>query len=270
MKQVNNYLIICGSFRSGTSITCSILARHSELLLTNELWSFKNIGTINRKISRLREVYPNMGGSKATIAPTTLGDNYENFLQNHAETPIKNTEDLFERLLKFSGKSPKYVGDKLPEYVLELPSLVERFNRPKILVCIRDGRDVIESQTKRWKYFMDVNGRVGNNWWAKRTIDECIDMPRSWLHYMKVWDNVKHSLNADYCEVYFRNLANDVESETRKISEFLGINAEETLSLFKTHFKPQAYQAWREKFPEINDKLPQEWKNMLIKYGFEL
>jgi len=265
-----NHLVIAGSFRSGTTILTTTLAEHSQLLLANELWSYRKMSAVNAKIDRLREVYPKIGGSKSTIAKTTLGDNFEKFLAYHKLNPMTGVNDLYDKLSRFTDKTPKLVGDKLPEYLFDLGRLNSELSKPKVLICIRDGRDVLESQTKRFKLYTQLYGSPGNHWWAKETVEECIALKVNWLSFMEAWEKAKSTYDLDYHEVYFKNLVLDLESEVRKIAEFLDIEFIELIELFERNFKTDTYKVWKEALPGINAKLPQSWKDMLIKHGFDI
>ena len=265
------HLIIGGCYRSGTSIVTVMLAKHSQVLLTNELWNYRSLDVVNTKLQNLSNKYPYIGDNTSTIARDTLGDNFRGFLDSFDRDKITSIYDLYSRLIKFSNKYPRYCGDKVPEYILDIENITKIYSNSRLIVCIRDGRDVIESQIKRYKYFMDINGTVRNHWWTKRTIEDCInDTGRNWLHYMNVWDITKKNLKVPYYELFYKNLILNPEDEAERLSKFLNIEELELFKIFKSNINSDTYNSWKYTIPNINSKLPSAWKQMLKKYGFEV
>jgi len=260
--------IMCGSFRSGTSICSIIVSKHSEVIYTDELWTYKNTVTVNKKIEKLNNRFPNLVG-RPFINKQTLGNGYQNFLNEWKKSKVKNSNDLIQRLLKHSDKDNiKIVGDKVPEYVFNLLTLDKSLNKPKFIMCIRDGRDVIQSQISRYNYFMKLQGHTRPHFWTHSTVEDCISDWRSWFSYMSAWDTNKKNL--DYYEIYYPKLVKNPEIVGSELAEFLGVNKEEMSKLFKETINPKKHEAWKKDFPELNSKLPEKWKEMLLKYGFEI
>ena len=261
------YSIMCGSFRSGTSICSIILSKHSEILYTDELWAYRSPSVINNKIKRLNDRYPNLVG-RPYIQEELLGNNYDSFLQEWRVKPITSTVDLTNRLLKYTPKTNvKIYGDKLPEYIFDLEILQNILDKPKVLTCIRDGRDVIQSQIFRYNYYMKMQGTVGNHFWCHKTVNECISAQRTWLSYMKKWREIKNKI--DYYEINYNELISNPEKVGLEIAKFLEVNEKEMKNIFKENIHSKRKNIWKEYLPNINDKLPQEWKSMLKEYGFE-
>jgi len=265
----SKHLIICGCFRSGTSIVSAMLGQHSEILMVNELWVYRNMGSVNRKIDRLREVYPKVGGSKSTIPLHILGDRYPEFLEDHKENKILDTNDILDRLERFSQKKNLlYRGDKLPEYAYDIERLSNEYPGAKFIFCIRDPRGVIESQVKRYKYFLKEKGTKGNNYWANETVEECILAKRNWLTFMQEWDKNKHLV--DGYELYFDNLAIDPINEARSLALFLEVNIQQLQQIFTKKFNPCGHRKWEDSLKGITSKLPDSWKEMMNKYEVKI
>jgi hypothetical protein len=79
---------------------------------------------------------------------------------------------LYEEWMRREGKIRW--GDKTPQYIAEIPTLLEIFPSSKIIHIYRDGRDValswvrndfgpenIFTAVRRWKYFVNMGCRVG-------------------------------------------------------------------------------------------------------------
>lgn len=259
---------MCGSFRSGTSICSILLSKHSEIIYTDELWTYRNPIIINKKIDKLDKRYPKLIG-RPFIPVSVLQDNYKNFLDEWKNNPIKSGTDLVNRLLKYSPRiNSKIYGDKLPEYVFDLELLNKLLKRPKVLMCIRDGRDVIQSQIFRYNYFMKLHGKIGNHFWCHSTVEECIHDWRNWLRYMIAWDSIKDKI--DHYEIYYNRLIQEPEKVAKEVAEFLNVNSEEMIKIFQKNIHAKRKNIWKKYHPNMNEKLPESWKQMLEKYGFEI
>jgi hypothetical protein len=262
------HLVICGSYRAGTTITARMLSMHSELLITNELCYYHSNAAnhiFNKKIKKVYDNYPNIG-KKSCITKNILEENYKSFLDNIMKKyPNIKREKFLKSLLEYSNKKAKYYGDKLPEYVKELKRLNQEFTKIKVIMCIRDPRDVICSQIRRYE---KLNGKVGVHWWARPTVDECIKMKGSWLSYLEAWNSIKEQV--DSYELQYNKVVKDKKKEAERVSSFLGINSKETKAIFTKYFKPVRHQEWIKRFPNINDKLPSKWRSIMKEYGMDI
>ena len=257
------FLIVCGSFRSGTTIVSKMFSQHSELLFTSEVLTFKkNLSLVN---SRLRLEDSNMNAGVKTTLKFNLKENYKLFIDYAAKTPFESMEDFITTLSKWSNKDFQYYGDKYPEYVLELSKLTKDFKDLKIIFCIRDGRDVIESQIRNYVTLQDLRRF---HYWCVPNIESAVSCSFNWWEAMNAWEEAKQTLKLDYYELYYRNLVNNLEQEAINISEFLKIDSNELVNIFKKDFKAPRYQTWKIKYPYINKYLPEKWKVMLLKHGF--
>ena len=56
----------------------------------------------------------------------------------------------------------------------------------------------------------------------------------------------------------------------KELAKFLGVNTPYMVKIINSGFKPKRYKKWKQRFPNINDKLPKEWKVLMNKYGFKI
>jgi hypothetical protein len=123
---VERYLFIAGCPRSGTSALAFLLNEHPQVALGFE--RFKRV--------------------RATLDPFhfTPGQFFSPVL---AETDIKG-ELLYERLRKrWQAGAVSVIGDKVPLYTRVLPQLLERFRDGRVVVLVREPRDVAASFRRR-------------------------------------------------------------------------------------------------------------------------
>lgn len=265
-------IIIAGCFRSGTTAMARILSMHPELFITGELITFTgNDAHVARKFQQVKEEYPHIG---SCIFEPTLGKRYGEFIEKL--DPTKDRYETLQMIYEMSGKHCKYYGDKMPEYVFSLYHLNETLEKPKVIFCIRDPRDVIESQLRSYRGLLE---RHNNNippvirrnwWWAKKSIEDCIYMPpheRNWLQFMTTWESVKDKM--DCLEVNYTDSVKDKQAPVR-IAKFLGVDSDAVQDIFETTFNPIRHENWKKKIPEVNKLLPSSWTDMMQKYGFAL
>jgi len=260
-------LIICGCFRSGTTILANMLAEHPEIIMTSEMFYYSKEpiakANIAKKIERLYKVYPDF---RPPIPGSLLKDNYKKFLDYFIDRPI-NLSEYKQKLIELSERhNAKYFGDKLPEYTFELYRIAKKFKDAKFIFCIRDPRDVICSQIRYYHYYMDKFGTTKPHWWTKPTIEASIKMERNWLAHMKEWEKAKKDLNLNGYELRYFRLVENKEDEVKQLANFLEVDENKLLEIFSKRFNPYHYKEWEEKFPDITDKLPPEWIKMARKY----
>jgi hypothetical protein len=270
VKDIDN-IVIAGCFRSGTTAMARILSMHPELFITGELITFNsNQGHITNKFQQIKNEYPHIG--KCVFEPT-LGNKYEEFIKRLV--PGQDRWKILQMIYDMSGKQCKYYGDKVPEYVFSLFRLNKTLNKPKVVFCIRDPRDVIDSQLRAYKGLLarhnnNVPPVIRRNWWAKERIEDCIYMPaheRNWLQFMTTWESVKDKL--DYIEVNYTHLVNN-KKKPIDIANFLGVDGDAMQEVFGSVFNPVRHENWKKQIPQIDSILPGNWKAMMRRYGFKV
>ncbi len=260
------HLFILGSFRSGTTAIAEILSKHSECVITSESLIYEDTQTVNRINSILNDFNSNnINVGTAKTFKNNLKQNIKKFKEYCINRKFKSITEFETLMCKLSiKKNIKYIGDKFPEYVFSIQRLNKIYPNSKFIMCIRDPRDVIVSQTQRYRYCIETFGDIGVHWWAKKTIEECINMEYSWLKFIRAWDESKSSIKG--YELYYKNLILDKENEALRLAEFLDINADELKVLFKESIYSTKYQIWKRIFPNITDKLPKTWLDRINKW----
>jgi hypothetical protein len=264
-------LIICGCYRSGTTALAEVLSYHPQLVVTNEMWYYytdHRIDGFNEKLKRLYDLSLK-SNKRHFITDGSLTDNYNDFLKTIISQYPRINKNYFKNLLiQYSGKKPLYYGDKLPEYTFYINEFNKVYNKPKFIMCIRDPRDVMCSQLRRYKQLTAKFGSKKQHWWANATIKECINMNRNWYKYIQEWDSVKGRV--DSYEVRYHNIIKDINKEARGLADFLGISYEPLKKVWLSKFNPSINNEWKRTYPNINKQLPTKWLKLMEQYGIEV
>ena len=144
-------------------------------------------------------------------------------------------------------------GDKCPRiYVRQLPELVEAFPKAKIIMCVRDGRDVAASRAKREK-----TAEFGaERWlWLMELFEEAMKNP-------KVAERV--------LVVRFEEAAKDVEGLFERITDFVGMEPlPGDLELFRRIYRPRNIGTWPLICPDIEETAKEGFVPCLRRWGYE-
>jgi hypothetical protein len=229
------FVFVVGNSRSGTSMMGNILARNNFICYFPELHFFEQLwspGDDKKFLSEKRALH---------LATRLLSIEQDGYLtqKNHdryideARTLIKDlkqrknkiiTKDVYrDFLIFFTKKSKKIIPcEKTPKNVFYINEIIEFYPKAKIINMIRDPRDVLQSQKRRWK-----RRYLG----AKETpLRETI---RAWLNYhpitqSKLWNASinaaeKFKENPKVIFVMFEKLLEKPEKKIEEICEFIGI-----------------------------------------------
>jgi len=281
-------LLICGCYRSGTTIMGLMLNAHSEIIVTDELQTYRAYSNTDRNLNgfyyRLNMLLGRHSLKASGIRDNVLGENIK-FFRDEVERMNNNItyDKLIELFERYSIKDFIYYGDKHPGYIFDLDNFSKNFidfSNIRIIYLLRDPRDVIESQLRMFDVkkkpnslypdgLTDKEVRLHHKW-CKKSIDECFNSNYyTWLDVVNEWERVKPLLlPSRFIEIYYRDLVCNLENEAIKIANFLDINKEEIVKIFNKLFKPVRHEAWKIRLPNINNQLPDSWKIAMEKYGF--
>ena len=265
-----NYLAVCGCYRSGTTIVSEVFSKHSDMLFTSELFTFHSLPLASTRLnlvsSNPETTNINVGLYRTLV--NSIGTRYPEFIKEAANTRLKDVNDLINVFSRYTYKTAKTFGDKLPEYVLDVPRLTRLNKRIKIIVCVRDCRDVILSQVKNYHSIKAAGGDVSAHFWTKPDIKSAIDYEHNWFYYVNSWQRIKRDTECSYYELNYSSLVNNIDSEVDKLSSYLDVDRDELLLLFKNNFKPYAHNAWKKEKNDMLNYIPENWKVLMRQYGF--
>lgn len=271
-------IFMCGCFRSNTSVSAYILDNHPEILMGNELCAFELDKRMDNRLRWcVRRAYTGVRPMKRYLRDT--GDNlsldYEQFY--HSISRHQNPlvfQNFLELVQKHKSPTVTSVGEKLPAYVNDRPvhendwvcQKYLKFGPMKVVCCIRDCRDVITSQIKRW-YATKGNKRPRSRW-KRPDVEGCVTGNRTWCRYMESWTKWKEKTNFPCHEIHYGKMESDMEGEAEKLAQFLGVDSIHMKKSFQIHFKPSS--PWKEFMPDLTEQLPKEWVDMLQLYEFNV
>lgn len=270
-------LIICGSYRSGTTALATILNKHSEIICLNEAGIFNNewkerIGNLRNAYTiwkKRKRIWQSFGLKRIPYDLEAdfkfnhnLGETLEEILGDELDVLLTNIDKItYEELIKLliSRKNAKYIGDKLPEYVFLLPRIVNI--NTKIICCIRDPRDVITSQIRNYWDRISTGFNITHHHWCRPDVKSCIEKYPNWYDYMKMWIDVRKRLPS-YYEFNYTRAANEKSTVFSELAEYLEVNKREMLELSE-NWKPYNHMEWKRHFEDL--QIPDSWKELMKK-----
>jgi len=240
------YLVACGTYRSGTTMLSEILSKHSELVFTSELCTFRGLNYIHDALLRLKFSNGNIG--LQTTLKNNIKDNYVTLLNTF--TRFQYPQDIIDNLIKLSNKNCNMYGDKFPQYIFDLEYIIPAFKNLKVIMCIRDCREVIESQIKNYYRLSGFNVPF----WCKPTVKECIKMQSSWLDYMRVWESIKLLYkDLNFLEINYKDLVLGKQKTIDRLGNFLNIEKNELQAIADKIINDKTIGMWKNKYPDSQE-----------------
>lgn len=193
---------VIGSPRSGTTYLVEVLARHPDILLTNET---RVMTFFNRALHGL--------GRKRFV----LMDQREQFLRVFKAHIPEIVRDFYRTLgatetCRWGDKFPHYADRRTDPELLDL--LLEVFPRCQLVHIVRDGRDVAAS--------------LVNKGWVD--FEEACDV---WIRHVGHAREVGHRIGLDrYHEMHYDDLIENGAASTARLLRFLGLKSSSAVDSF--------------------------------------
>lgn len=229
-------IFIVGPSRSGTSLLCNILGKHSrvvglnELHMLGDLWSSeafdqplgeqRALDTLARLRARqLRGIWNDqVDAADMEFARELMAD------IRVPPTPIVVFRKFASSAASEGGK--EMVAEQTPRNVLYAPQILAAFPEAKVVAMIRDPRAVLNSQRSRWqmKFLgapnvpMAESIRVFVNYHA-------ITMSKLWIKAVEMMDRL--SSNPRVTVVKYEDLVSAPHETLSGLCDFLGIHFED-------------------------------------------
>lgn len=191
-------VLLGGAPRSGTTLVEEILSAHPDIVVFDESEAFGQgaLGFLN----------PVPPGSPMTLAS----------LDQLSGTPHGRLLERYFKFLRGGGAevSPqKLIVDKNPSTTAALPVWLRVFPRSKIVIALRDPRDVVVSC-----FFQNIPLT-----WANASFLDLEKTARFYADYMDVWLRLKELGGFDWVETRYEDTVAALEAEGKKIMNFLGL-----------------------------------------------
>ncbi len=201
--------------RSGTTLLEQVLDSHSGLVSSDEREAFA------------RDVFPAMWLTPATPQPTaSLLD----------AIPLPQVAALRARYLTYMAAAlNEPIGDRVhldknPTLTLVLPGLLRLFPEARLLIALRDPRDVVVSC---FMQYLPLNANSVCFLTLERTAER-------YANDMATWRTFRRMIASPWLEVRYEDAVADLEKEARRALDFLGLPWEETVLHYRDRLKQKA------------------------------
>ena len=192
--------LLTGAPRSGTTLLEKVLDSHPDITTSDE-----------------QEAFPKF------ILPAVLARQGEDkllYASNLDEVPADRWLAQRERYSKYiadaMGESllGRMLIDKNPSMIMLIPGMLRLFPECKVIVALRDPRDVIVSCFLRYLplntvsvQFLSIEGTA-----------------RRYLRDMEAWFRLKEMISSPHLEVRYEDTVSDLPGEARRTLKFLGLD----------------------------------------------
>ncbi len=260
-KDWNAPLLITGCARSGTTALTRALSGHDNFCIFNEYHLYYQSEyefNIWHRIQRMRNDNPppiKISSDTASLKSKLLEE-----MPLPAACPSTRNW-LFSQV----DKPVKVYGDKMPyKYLETMPEVVENFPDVKFLIVLRDGRDVVTSQIRRYEVAIENNIIPAH--WMQPTVQEAEYL---WLRSVTTWLKLRSDPQAPCLEVRYEQATESPETLAREICDFVGINyREEDFRRFLKQYRPVHIDTWRNEINGIESQLSSEFLDALDQLGY--
>ena len=228
------FIFIVGSPRSGTTMTALILGRHPAVHTFHELWFFEKgwspadgIRPLHmddaRKLERkllAREVKGGLKRKGRTDNRIHQGSIVANIDPRKLDAP-----EIYKQFLMVNTKenNREIPCEHTPGYIFYLEEILELFPRAKVISLVRDPRDVLLSQKKRWRQRLQKESEPKSHT-ALRVWMNYHPVSTSHLWYTAVRKARSFEDHPNVHTVRYEDILNDPEQEILKICRFIGID----------------------------------------------
>jgi len=251
----NTPVIITGGARTGSTILTRLITSCSNIHMTNESLAF------------LLHLSPIIFNKK-------LIENFSDYrprIREKSQQLIKLvpilTYDELDKYWDIILEGEQYYGDKYWTYIYLLEDLSDLFDDFKLIITIRDPRDVWCSFARN--YDEDKSERLTNYPTIKRAISA---NPQKYggdcniTRVLKRWYDIRDSY--DSLEVRYEDMCKSHKGTLKSIAEYLNISYDELMSAYADMFQPTHLEAWKEEYPGINQLIPSDYKKLMEEFGY--
>lgn len=145
------------------------------------------------------------GHSGTTIINKIIGNHRDVFGIENETSLFYNRHKILSTLSMYSNKrderSKRLVCEKTPRHVYKINEIYEHVSNPKIIVMVRDGRDVVASLIERHQNF-------------SKSVNRWIDDNNAWIN---------HPSHKEFCVVKYENFVSNPKDTIKCICEYLNI-----------------------------------------------
>ncbi len=207
--------VLAGFPRTGTTLLEQVLDAHSGLVSSDEREAFA------------RDIFPAMWLTPATPRPTA---------QVFEEIPLPRLAALRDRYLGcLEAALNEPIGermhlDKNPTLTVVLPGFVRLFPEARLLIALRDPRDVVVSC---FMQYLPLNANSVYFLTLERTAQR-------YANDMALWRRLRSLIGSNWLEVRYEEAVANLEKEARRVLDFLGLAWEPTVLDYRERLRGKA------------------------------
>lgn len=201
--------------RSGTTLLEQVLDSHSDVVSSDEREAFA------------RDIFPAMWQTPATPLPTAAALD---------SIPPERLASLRRRYFEYmaAALNEPIAGrthlDKNPPMTLVLPGFLRLFPETRVLFALRDPRDVVVSC---FMQYLPLNPNSVCFLTLERTAHR-------YANDMRVWLKLRQIIASPWLQVRYEDTVANLERETRRVVEFLGLPWQEQMLQYRQRLKEKA------------------------------
>jgi tetratricopeptide (TPR) repeat protein len=209
-------MAVLASFpRSGTTLLEQVLDSHPGLVSSDEREAFG------------RDIFPAIWRTEQTPLPTAEA------LDNASLERLSAQRQRYLTYMEAALNEP--VGnrihlDKNPTLTLLIPGMVRLFPETKLLIALRDPRDVILSC---FMQYLPLNTNSVCYLTLERTA-------RRYAHDMGIWRRFRETACSPWIEIRYEDCVTQLEREARRALEFLGLPWDPQVLQYRERLKSKA------------------------------
>jgi len=218
LQPERRFALLCGHPRSGTTLLEQVLDSHGDIISLEESFVFSE--EASRPLHRNSPDEMPVSSVLESAAADRLRQSRANYF-HFAEKLLG--EAVGERLLI----------DKNPALNPAIPAVVRIFPEAKFLVAIRDPRDVCLSC---FMQPLDINTVSSAYLSLEGTVTQYVST-------MGFWRAIQPRLKNPAIEIRYEELVNDLESASRRVLKFLGVDWDERVLRFNEHARKKVVRS---------------------------
>jgi tetratricopeptide (TPR) repeat protein len=219
LQPAQRLALLGGHPRSGTTLLEQVLDSHPDIVSAEETEVFHDIAYLQLK----RDLPPD------TLMLPALEAAQTGVLQSARTAYFRSMESSLGQPV-----GNRLLIDKNPSLTFLVPALVRIFPEIKLLIALRDPRDVVLS------CFMQPFFLIAQTNSGYLTLEGTAD---EYAAVMGVWQAVKPLLKNPWLEVSYEDMVDDLESIARKSLGFLGIPWDDRVLGFDRHAREKVVRS---------------------------
>lgn len=271
MDNIPKLLFLLGLPRSGTTLLMQLLNNHSKMFLTSELQftpylvrKHSDYGDLSIQ-QNFNKMYEDLSGSYYVLKRKAAGKTILSATEWYSRCETYDLTTVLREFIRFEmeGAGENIVlGDKSPNYLYDLQPILAAFPEAKFIHVVRDARESAYSAQNAWKKNIFRYAQRWND--ALRVLNDQLDAGSDRI-----------------LEVKYEDLIREPEQMMRQLSEFIGVDFEESMVALKaptdafgaaqgqTRILSTNVEKYKQAFsPRVQEKMESIAHEMLLHYGY--